>query len=176
MRKNEIDERGLTASQRLFVAEYVKDWNATRAILRLRPHIGEKSARTEGWRMLTQAAVRAEVNRIEKERAANLRTQAEDIERALAELAYVDLLDIFDDRGDLKPLSEIPPHARRAIAAIDVESREGRDGQTYTVKKVRLWDKKGALELLGRYRKMFTDRVETEHRGAVSIQIDTSGK
>lgn len=74
------------------------------------------------------------------------------IERVIAELerlAFVDLADIYEEDGQLKPIKEIPEDARRAIASVETENPAYKPGVTVT--KVRLWDKRGALNDLRDY-------------------------
>lgn len=81
----------------------------------------------------------------------------------IARIAYVDPGELFDENGDLKPISELPPGVRAAIASIDVEIRwEGRgdDAVPITVKKIRFWDKQTALGLLARHFKIVGDEKE----------------
>lgn len=81
--------------------------------------------------------------------------------RGLGEIAFLDPADIFDDAGDVKPLSQIPAHARRCIAALEIqELYDAESRTTYRVKKIKMHDKVRTLELLGKYLKLFVDRVE----------------
>jgi phage terminase small subunit len=163
----------LSKRDQQFVLEYLKDYNATQAMIRCGHQGTHRSAQQAGWERLNKPEVRAEIDRLDAEKQGDLKTSAKDIERMLSELASVDLHDIFTADGDVKPLTEMPPRARRAIAGIEVEIAHDREGNEIgRTKKIKLWDKKGALELLGRYRRMFTDRVEVEGQAAkVEIQI-----
>lgn len=87
-------------------------------------------------------------------------------------IADVDIGDAYDQQGNLKAMHDIPEHIRRAIAGVEVfEEFEGR-GEARTkigeTKKLKLIAKDKALELLGKYRKMFVDRVE--HEGKVTLE------
>ena len=51
---------------------------------------------------------------------------------------------------------------RRAIASVEV-SEERVDGEVVgEIRKVKFWDKKGSLDLLGRHLKLFTDVLEVK--------------
>lgn len=167
-----------------FIEEYViNGCNATEAILKVNPRIKRESARTEGWRTLMRAGVRAEIDRRLAERRAQNKLTVGHIENLLRDFAEVDVLDLFADNGDLKPLSEIPPHARRAIASIEVEQRTENvwsedEGDLVPVlvrvKKIKLVDKKGATELLGKWKKMFTEKVEVGGADGGPLRISVS--
>lgn len=73
--------------------------------------------------------------------------------REQARIAYADPMDLYNDDGTLKPLPEMTPDARAAIASIDIEEKlngSGDDGKLYTVKKIRLHSKTAAQDSLGR--------------------------
>jgi phage terminase small subunit len=166
-----------------FVDHYFENgFNATQAILSITPNIQVNSARTTGWRMLTKADVRDEIDKRMSDWRAKRRMTVEQIGDLLQDFAQVDVLDIFTEDGDLKPLSEIPPHARRCIASIEVDEQWGKmfgdkNEQVGTIKKIKLVDKKGAAELLGKYKKMFTDKVDVTSDGkALAVNIVINGQ
>lgn len=171
----------LTDKDIRFIDEYViNGCNATQAWIATHPKAKINSARTEGWRMLQKPDVREEIDRRLAERRARNKLTVEHIENLLRDFAEVDVLDIFTEDGDLKPLSEIPPHARRAIASIEVkEVWEGRGdaAECYKVKSIKLVDKRGSAELLGKYKKMFTDKVEVggADGGPLRISVAING-
>lgn len=89
------------------------------------------------------------------------------IQRILQELRTLGLADVkllFDSQGNVRPLEEIPASARLAIAGIEIEELYGGRGENREplgrLKKVKLYDKLRALELLGKHLKMFIDRLE----------------
>ena len=84
--------------------------------------------------------------------------------RELAMIAFVDIRQAFDADGNLLPIKDMPENVARAIGGIDltqVKLLEGSDpdgeGQTLReqMAKLKLIDKKGALELLGRHLKLY---------------------
>ena len=97
------------------------------------------------------------------------------LERILKELqniATVDIRELFNDDGGLKPMSEWSKEAAAAVAGFEVvEEFEGKGSdkvQTGWNKKVKLADKIRALELIGRNLSAWTDKVE--HSGVVTLE------
>lgn len=89
--------------------------------------------------------------------AAAVLTEAQVLSEA-ARIGLSDIAELFEDTGRLKPIHNISPAARAAIASVEVEQRKERDGDTveyYTVTKVKLWDKNAALEKLMKHLGMF---------------------
>lgn len=151
----------------LFAREYVVDRNATKAAQRA--GYSERTAYSQGQRLLKDVEVQAEVDRLTVAKAERTDARADDVIRELLRLGFSDIGELFDESGALRPLREIPEQARRAIASIEVVEERDKDGETLgVVRKVKLWDKTKALEALGRHLKLFTDKVE--HSGRVEIE------
>lgn len=74
----------------------------------------------------------------------------------IREAGQVDISAAFQEDGRLKPLKKIPADVRGLISSIDVSTKE--DGSE--VVKMRFMDRSSALNMMGRHRKMFVDRVE----------------
>jgi phage terminase small subunit len=156
---------GITPKQAIFAAEYLIDGNATRAAIA--SGFSEASAHVTGARLLRNAKVAAAIADGQARRAQKLEITAERVLRELAKLAFYDPGELFDERGNLLPVQRLDETARAAITALDTETREVNGART-VVKKVKLADKGLNLERLGRYLKLFTDRVE--HDGRVTLE------
>lgn len=149
----------LTPKQSRFVSEYLKDLNATQASIRA--GYSAKTADTQGPRLLENVGIRRAIDAALARRAERVEVKSDDILRSLLELAMADIGEAFDELGALKPLKDIPPSVRRAIAGIDVVHLPPVDGvEQGVVKKVKFWDKPKSLELLGKHLRLFVDKVE----------------
>ncbi len=159
----------LTPRQERFVAEYLVDLNATQAAIRA--GYSEATAHAQGSRLLKNAEVAEAIREAQAARSARVEVRADEILLELKRIALADLGEAFDDNGNLKPMKDIPPDVRRAMAGVDVIELPGsEDGEAGgLVKKVKFWDKTKALELLGKHLKLYTDKVEVS--GALSIQV-----
>jgi hypothetical protein len=72
------------------------------------------------------------------------------IESRLGDLAFSDVANLFNDDLTLKPLTEIAPEDRAAIAGIDVQEFHDENGRVVRrVHKIRLERKQPALETIG---------------------------
>lgn len=156
----------LGVKQARFVAEYLKDLNATQAAIRAGYSVG--TAHVQGPRLLSNVRVRAEIDAALKRRAERVEVRADDILRELLRLATVDIGQAFNVDGTLKPIHEIPEDVRRAMSGVEVEEFDHDDGPTGRVRKVKFWDKTRGLELLGKHLKLFVDRVE--HSGGLTLE------
>lgn len=163
-----------------FVDEYMLDQNATQAAIRA--GYSPASAATTGYRLLKDAEICAEISRRTSQRSTSLGITADRIMQEYARLALLDPLDLFNADGSMKALKDIPEDARRAIGGLEI--RELKDIETpdgliaATLKKIKLIDKKGALDSLAKILGMLKEQVEVDVRGGVLLipaPIDPKG-
>lgn len=123
-----------------------------------------KSAEANGPRLLKNrhVAMYLEQKRQEAEEKADV--SEERILREVAAIAFLDPADYFDEDGNLRHVKDMPEQARRALAQIEVKAVGNEEAQAF-VTRIRHGDKKGALELLMKFKKMLTDKVE--HGGEI---------
>lgn len=90
----------------------------------------------------------------------------------LKEIALVDLRLAYDDNGSLLPPNQWPDGLAKVIQAVEVEELFDGQGENRTqigyAKRVKLWDKLRALELLGKNLSMFKEQIE--HTGKVTLE------
>lgn len=156
----------LTPKEARFVQEYLVDLSAAQAAIRA--GYSEHSARNCGYDVLHRPHVEAAIQEAMAARAKRTEISQDTVLRELLAIARSDIGELFDADGKLRPLAEIPEQARRAIAAIETETRKdvldetAGEAEEVTTKKVKLWDKPKALELLGKHLKLWVDRIEVD--------------
>jgi phage terminase small subunit len=161
----------MTPKQAIFVAEYSIDGNATRAARDA--GFSWATAHVTGARLLKDPKVAAAIAAGQARREQKLEITAERVLRELAKLAFYDISEIFDEDGNLLPVHRMDETARAAIAGLDMETTDG-PGRVRTItQKVKLADKGLNLERLGKYLKLFTDRIE--HDGHLTLEQLVSG-
>lgn len=143
----------LNDKQRLFVAEYLKDLNATQAAIRA--GYSERSAKSQGQRLLTNDDIAAAIAAAKEERMKDVKIDANYVLNRLVEIDQMDVLDILDDHGAIKAVSEWPAVWRQSLSGLDVaELWEGRGedrDEIGILKKIKWPDKVKNLELLGKH-------------------------
>lgn len=161
----------VSAKYRRFVAEYMIDQNATQAAIRA--GYSKKTADVQGPRLLGIVWIREAIDKMLKKHEIS----AERIIAELAKLATSDVRDIYKEDGSLKPISEWPASIARCVSAVEQEEiyeyNNGRRENVGDVRKVKLWDKTRALEILARYHKLLTDKVE--HSGSLTLEQIVAG-
>lgn len=155
-----MKKRPLTPKQKVFIAEYLRDLNATQAAIRC--GYSKNGASVHGHRLLRNS-------RIAKELAARQLAQLERAElsaaRVLEELrrvAFVDVRTFFDEFNNIKPMSELGEDQGSAMSAMEVviKNVDAGDGHTDTVHKFKLWDKVRALESLAKHFGLLEDSLK----------------
>lgn len=160
-----------------FVAEYLKDLNATQAAMRA--GYRARTARQQGARLLTKADIQQAVQASQHKRLEKLEITSD---RVLAEVARIGFSDIrawFDDKGNLRPVHELSADVAAALGSVEVHREKTRssDGneQTVTIEeclvKVKAWDKMRALELLAKH--LGIVKEQHEHTGKDGRPIET---
>ena len=90
------DEGGLTARERVFIGEYLKDFNATRSAIA--SGYSPKTAKQQGSRLLTKVNVKEEIERQTGERLNALSIDADEVLRGWADVVNFDVNEIMQYR------------------------------------------------------------------------------
>jgi len=161
----------LTAKQELFCQEYLVDLNATQAAIRA--GYSEKTARSQGQRLLTDVDIQEAITSGKGERSERTKIDADWLLAHLADEAVADMADLYEeDTGALKPIHKWPKIWRQGlVAGVDVNELnvEGKTiGQTV---KIKLADRTRIRELIGKHVDVsaFSERIE--HKGLEAPQI-----
>lgn len=154
----------LGPKQNRFVAEYLKDLNATAAAIRA--GYAETSAESQGSRLLRNAKVKKAVAEAMERRSERVEVKADDVLRELIRIFSVDIGKAYDKEGRLLPLHEMPEDIRRAIAGIETDELYAGGGESRVeigqTRKVKFLDKTKAIELAMRHLGLFKDKVQLE--------------
>lgn len=159
----------LTAKQEAFCREYLIDLNATQAAIRA--GYSQKTARAIGARLLTNVDVQGAVQKAMQDRSEKTGITAARVLTEIGRLAFADIRKIFTEDGQLRPVHELPEEVAASISSVEVVTSKVPGGGPADVEytsKIKFWDKRGSLELLGRHLKMFTEKVE--HSGRIGLE------
>lgn len=153
----------LTPKQELFCREYLKDLNATQAAIRA--GYSEKTAKETGYENLTKPHVQELIAELNKGRMERVQVDADYVLQRLTEIDQMDVLDILNEVGDLKPVRDWPKVWRTSLSGLDIMAMAG-DGDTAALlKKIKWPDKVKNLELLGKHVDVqaFKEQAKVEH-------------
>ena len=156
----------LTPKQERFAQKYVELGNASEAYRqaydasRMKPESVNRTAKelVDNPKIASRIAVLQDLA---------IRRHQVTVDRVVAEyakLAFLDVRKAFGDDGNLKPIHEIDDDTAAAIAGIEAETifeGQGKDRRAVgTLRKIKLSDKRAALDSIARHLGMFIDRSE----------------
>lgn len=164
---------GLSDMQRAFVREYLVDLTAGAAARRA--GYSSATANQQGYAMLRNPLIRAEVDAaLAVRKASNFITQ----ERVLTELARIAFFDprrLLDDDGNPIPLHLLDADTAAVIGALEIEDLfEGRgEGRrpVGVVRKYKIADKMAALTNVMKHLGMLSDRVVLQGDAEKPVQV-----
>jgi phage terminase small subunit len=147
------ETKELNERQRRFVAEYLVDYNATKAAIRAK--YSADSAGSIGHENLKKPEIAVAIKQAEQEMYLRLGISQERVLREYSRLAFSDTRVYFNEDGSLKQLHELDDHAAAALAGVEVdeifESTPTGKQKIGETKKIKLWDKLKALDRLSEY-------------------------
>ncbi|ECZ9313132.1 terminase small subunit [Salmonella enterica subsp. enterica serovar Newport] len=155
----------LTDKQELFAREFIKDLNATQAVIRA--GFSEKSARNQAYRLMTNDDILNRIAELKADRNEQVGVDAAYVLRRLTEIDQMDVLDILLANGELKPIKDWPKVWRTTLSGMDVVEMASADSAAL-LKKIKWPDKVKNLELLGKHVTVqaFREQTATEITGA----------
>lgn len=158
----------LNPKQQAFVDEYLIDLNATQAAIRA--GYSAKTAQEQSSRLLSNAIVKAAVEKALAARSERTGINAEWVLKRLAEEAEADLADLYDENDNLLPVRQWPKIWRTGlIAGRKVE--ELFDGSGYdrrsigVAKEVRLADRHARIVAIGKHVGVNAFQDTVHHKG-----------
>lgn len=164
---------GLNNKQRAFIAEYLRDFNATQAAIRV--GYSAKTARAIGSKLLTKVDIAAAIQAELSERAMG----ADEVLQRLAEHARGDMgdflsIDSMSFSLDLEKAKELG--LTRLIKKVKdrvvmTSNKDGEETETHTL-EVELYDAQSALVTLAKVHRLFTEPSDIPSEFTVRIRRD----
>lgn len=163
----------LTVMQEAYAQEYVKcPENQTQAAINA--GFSPKSAHVKASTMMHDERIQKRIADLMEERNKRLRVSADYVLLRLVEIDQMDVIDILDDDGGLKPVSQWPKVWRTSLSAMDINrirmaGKDGDDDIESTLQKVKWPDKVKNLELIGKHVDVNAFKERLEVSGTVTI-------
>lgn len=136
----------MNKKQELFCLEYLKDFNATRAYKEVY-WVKQKTAEVQGCKMLSNPKVSEYLKSKAEEKLKKADVTAERVIQSLVEVAN-------------RCMQKVPVMMKWGIQAVEIIKDENGNEQLAQVWKFDSAWANSALEKLGKYLKLFTDKVE----------------
>ena len=145
----------LSDKQRLFVAGYLIDLNATNAAIKA--GYSKKTAKDIGAENLSKPLIKAAIQAEMDKKASKFDISADAVIQEIAKLAFSNPQDYYHANGAPKEIHELTRDQAAAINTIKTNMTD-----ECAVLELKMHDKGQNLERLGRHLKLFTDKVEVD--------------
>ncbi|WP_170975201.1 terminase small subunit [Citrobacter sp. wls711] len=163
----------LTAMQESYAQEYTKcPENQTQAAINA--GFSHKTAAVKASAMMRDERIQKRIAELMEERNKRLRVSADYVLLRLVEIDQMDVLDILDDDGGLRPISQWPKVWRTSISAVDINRirmamKDDEEDIESTLQKIKWPDKVKNLELIGKHVDVNAFKERLEVSGTVTI-------
>lgn len=143
----------LTPKQQRFIDEYLVDLNATQAAIRA--GYSEATAPEIGCQNLMKLNIKEAIAERQQKRAERTEITQDRVLLEVARLAFSDGRKAFDERGQLKPITQWDDDLGAAVSSIEVVTKDAGGGDVEYIHKIKLWDKNAALQKTMQHLGMF---------------------
>jgi phage terminase small subunit len=165
--------KGLTVKQENFCQAYIRSGDKSAAYReaystsKMKP----ESVNRKAFELFNEVKIRSRVEVLQKEVAIRNEITIDELVQTLAGMVRFDPASVYDENGVLKSIHEMPIVARQMISELNIdEIKEYRDGKTNVIgqtKKLKLFDKLGAVEKLMRHLGGY--EKDNKQKGEISI-------
>lgn len=161
----------LTAMQEAYAQEYTKcPENQTQAAINA--GFSPNTAAVKASGMMRDERIQKRIAELMEERNKRLRVSADYVLLRLVEIDQMDVIDILNDDGTLKPIREWPKIWRTTLSGFDLSSTIMNMDETSIetiLKKIKWPDKVKNLELIGKHVDVNAFKERLEVSGTVTI-------
>lgn len=164
----------LTSMQEAYCQSYIKTpENQTQAAINA--GFSPNTAHVKASVMMRDERIQKRIAELMEERNKRLRVSADYVLLRLVEIDQMDVIDILDDEGGLKPVSQWPKVWRTSISAVDINrirmamKGDDEDDIESTLQKIKWPDKVKNLELIGKHVDVNAFKERLEVSGTVTI-------
>nr|UWI12413.1 MAG: Terminase small subunit [Bacteriophage sp.] len=161
----------LTAMQEAYAQEYTKcPENQTQAAINA--GFSPNTAAVKASVMMRDERIKKRIAELMEERNKRLRVSADYVLLRLVEIDQMDVIDILNDDGTLKPIREWPKIWRTTLSGFDLSSTIMNMDETSIetiLKKIKWPDKVKNLELIGKHVDVNAFKERLEVSGTVTI-------
>lgn len=150
----------LNDRQRRFVAEYLKDLNATQAYRRAGYEGSDNVCAVEAARLLRNPQIAEAIALAQYQRAKRLHIKADAVLEELVLLYGSDITHYqIDDQGNVHLADHAPKQAMRAVASLKKKITHTEHGPIYET-SITLWNKPAAIKMAGEHLGLFGKHEE----------------
>lgn len=135
--------------------------------------------KTDGWspqsinrkakELFDKVKIQSRMAELIEARSERVNYKADDLLKDLLAVKEMDVLDILNDDGSVKPVREWPKVWRQMIGGFNVSEMGGSDGALVVLKQIKIPDKVKNLEMIGRHVDVQAWKDQKELSGNVGL-------
>ncbi|MEW8792342.1 terminase small subunit [Klebsiella sp. JL973] len=154
----------LTDKQEMFCREYLIDLNATQAAIRA--GYSAKTANRTASENMSKPDIQSRIAELKAQRNDLVGINATYVLNRLVEIDQMDVLDILNSTGELKPVAEWPKVWRTTLSGLEVMEMASEGNAAALLKKIKWPDKVKNLELLGKHIDVSAFKETVDHKSS----------
>lgn len=154
----------LTDKQEMFCREYLIDLNATQAAIRA--GYSARTANRTASENLSKPDIQSRIAELKAQRNDLVGINATYVLNRLVEIDQMDVLDILNSTGELKPVAEWPKVWRTTLSGMEVMEMASDGNEAALLKKIKWPDKVRNLELLGKHIDVSAFKETVDHKSS----------
>lgn len=154
----------LTDKQEMFCREYLIDLNATQAAIRA--GYSAKTANRTASENMSKPDIQSRIAELKGQRNDLVGINATYVLNRLVEIDQMDVLDILNSTGELKPVAEWPKVWRTTLSGMEVMEMASDGNEAALLKKIKWPDKVRNLELLGKHIDVSAFKETVDHKSS----------
>lgn len=161
----------LTAMQEAYCQSYIK-YPENQSQAAIDAGFSPNTAAVKASVMMRDERIQKRIADLMEERNKRLRVSADYVLLRLVEIDQMDVLDILNDDGSLKPISQWPKIWRTTLSGFDLSStiiNMNEDAIENILKKIKWPDKVKNLELIGKHVDVMAFKERLEVSGSITI-------
>ena len=171
----------MTENQKRFCNEYIKDYNATRAYKAVYPSCKkDETAKAAASRLLTNVNLQQYIEKLQKNLTAKMNITQERVIQEIARIAFGDIRNLYNENGGLKNIKDMDDDTAAIIQQLETFQEFDGYGEDREyvgdTKKVKLYSKEKALDMLGKYFGIFKEKIEIDSEKPFEVNINIRKK
>lgn len=159
-KKSDKKKKKLTPKQELFCREYMIDNHITNAAIRA--GYKETSAYSMGSENMNKPEIQERIAVLKSEQHERLEITADRILQEYAALAFSNVKDFYDDKGNLLHPHQLSDLAAKAVSSFKVTKIKTEDETEESIQEYKRWDKVKGLDALAKRFGLDEPEVDTE--------------
>lgn len=164
---DEKEIKPLSAKHQMFVNEYLKCWNATRAYMAAYPGATEATAGANGFMLLKKTEIQDHI----KIRLEQSQMSADEALQNMADMARADIADLTDDDGNFDFEKARREGKTKLLRKIKRKIRTDKDGSVTEEVEFEMYDAQAANDKILRVHGKYQDNLEVKLPEKITVRL-----